>query len=87
METVFRAIGIAVCGLGGALLCFTLLGFLAWLMCCVWVELSNKFRDVCKAESLIFEYRKYRERFLAWMSEKEGKVEEADEQAEIHQSH
>lgn len=28
---------------------------------------SNKFRSVCKAESLIYEYRKYHEQFLAWL--------------------
>lgn len=36
-------------------------------VCCAWADFSNKFRSVCKAESLIYEYRKYREQFLAWL--------------------
>ena len=67
MDAVFRNIGIIVCGLGGGLLCLAIVGFLAWLACCAWIAFSNKFRAVCKAESLIFEYRKYREQFLAWL--------------------
>ena len=67
MDAVFRIIGIIVCGLGGGLLCLAIVGFILWLACCAWIAFSNKFRAVCKAESLIFEYRKYREQFLAWL--------------------
>lgn len=67
MAAVFRIIGIIVCGLGGGLLCIAIVGFFGWLACCAWGDLSNKFRAVCKAESLIYEYRKYREQFLAWL--------------------
>lgn len=56
MDAVFRIIGIIVCGLGGGLLCVAIVGFLGWLVCCAWIAFSNKFRAVCKVESLIFEY-------------------------------
>jgi hypothetical protein len=67
MDAVFRNIGIIVCGRGGGLLCVAIVGFLGWLACWAWAAFSNKFRAVCKAESLIYEYRKYREQFLAWL--------------------
>lgn len=67
MDAVYRIIGIIVCGLGGGLLCVAIVGFLGELVCCAWAAFSNKFRAVCKAESLIFEYRKCREQFLAWL--------------------
>lgn len=67
MDAVFRIIGIIVCGLGGGLLCVAIVWFLGWLVCCVWAAFSNKFRAVCKAESLIFGYRKYHEQFFAWL--------------------
>lgn len=67
MDAVFLNIGIIVCGLGGYLLCLAIAGFLGWVMCCAWAAFSNRFRAVCKAESLIFEYRKYHEQFLAWL--------------------
>ena len=51
MDAVFRNIGIIVCGLGGGLLCLAIVGFLGWLACCAWVDFSDKFRAVCKAES------------------------------------
>lgn len=67
MDAVFRIIGIIVCVLGGGLLCVAIVGFLGWLVCCAWIAFSNKFRAVCKGESLIFEYHKYHEQFLAWL--------------------
>ena len=67
MDAIFRNIGIIVCVLGAGLLCVAIVGFLGWLACCAWAAFSNKFRAVCKAERLIFEYRKYREQFLAWL--------------------
>lgn len=67
MDAVFRNIGIIVCGLGGGLLCITLVGFLGWVVCCAWAAFSDRFRAICKAESLIFEYRRYHEQFMAWL--------------------
>lgn len=67
MDAVYRNIGIIVCVLGAGLLCLAIVGFFGWLACCAWADFSNKFRSVCKAESLIYEYRKYREQFFAWL--------------------
>lgn len=67
MDAVSRGIGIIVCGLGGGLLCLAIVGFLCWLVCCAWAAFSDRFRAICKAESLIFEYRKYHEQFMAWL--------------------
>lgn len=72
MENVFHIVGAIVCGIGGGLLCISVVGFLAWAVSCSWVLFSNQFRAICKAESMIFEYRKYREQFLAWMKIKGG---------------
>ena len=67
MDAAVRIIGIIVCWLGGGLLFVAIVGFLGWLVCCAWIAFSNKFRAVCKGESLIFEYHKYHEQFLAWL--------------------
>lgn len=72
MENVFHLVGAIVCGIGGSLLCIAVVWFLAWGVSCAWVLFSNQFRAICKAESMIFEYRKYREQFLAWMEIKAG---------------
>ena len=42
------------------------LGLIGLAMCCTWIEFSEKFRDICKAESMIFEYRKNRDKFMEW---------------------
>lgn len=58
-----------VCG-GTFLTGFVLAGVFR-LLCEAWVALSNRFRGICKAESLIFEYRKNRDEFLRWRSKQE----------------
>lgn len=78
MENVYRFVGVIVCGLGGTLLCIAIAGFCAWLASCAWVAFSDKFRSICKAESLIFEYRKHRERFLNWLTKNGGDDDEID---------
>ncbi len=59
-----------ICG-GTFLLILVLAGFFR-LMCEAWVALSNRFRGICKAESLIFEYHKNRDDFLRWRSQQGG---------------
>lgn len=83
MDAVFRNIGIIVCGLGGVLLCLAIVGFLCWLLCCAWVAFSDRFRAICKAESLIFEFRKYHEQFFAWLSLSKEK-EAGDNKENVH---
>ena len=56
---------------GGTFLAGFILAGLFRLMCEAWVAASNRFRVICKAESLIFEYRKNRDEFLRWRSKQE----------------
>ena len=72
MGNNFIVIGQYVCIVGGFLLALILSGFLAYLAVSIWIAFSNKFRDICKAESLIFEYRKERNEYLKWRKEKKG---------------
>ncbi len=59
-------LGAVFCTLGGVLFAAAIVGFLFYVVLTLWIDASNKFRSVCKAESLIFEYRKNREEFLIW---------------------
>ena len=48
------------------------LGFIAYLgywMAIAWMEVSNAWRNILKAESLIYEYKQNRDEYLEW---KEG---------------
>lgn len=49
------------------------IGVLLWLALDIWEYASNRFRDVCKSESLIFEYRKNRDDYLEWKNTKDSK--------------
>ena len=64
-------IGTIVLCLGGALLALCIIGLLAYFTSAAWVVFSERFRSICKAESLIFEYRKNRTEFMAWKGLKE----------------
>ena len=68
-------IGYAVVVVGG----FALLGIMSAIFieiaCELWVLASTKFRAVWKAESLVYEYNKNREKFLEWLG-KEQKNEQ-----------
>ena len=59
-------LGRIVLGLGGVLIAIAVVGFLGWLAGFAWIMFSDQFRHICKAESLIFEYRKNRTEFMAW---------------------
>ena len=48
--------------------------FLWWLVETAWIAASNRFRDICKAESLIFEYRRERKEYLWWKEHVKGNV-------------
>ena len=52
--------------MGGAVLLIAIIGFLIYIAEAVWVVASDRFRDICKAESLIHEYRLNREKYLEW---------------------
>ena len=69
MQNIALAIGCAIMGAGGALLALMILSAIGDGLCCAWVAFSNAFRSICKAESLIHEYRKNREEFLEWLKQ------------------
>lgn len=71
MNDVAFWIGVSVLGVGGVLLALFIIGLLAYFASAVWVVFSDNFRNICKAESLISEYRKNRTEFMAWKGLKE----------------
>lgn len=60
-------LGYAFVIIGGAELLVLLLAVIGLAACKAWISASNKFRDICKGESLIHEYRRNREEFLRWL--------------------
>jgi hypothetical protein len=66
MNELPTIIGHIVLITGGAICAVGVLGFLGFISCCAWIAFSDSFRDICKTEGLIFEYRKNREKFLEW---------------------
>ena len=72
MDNVYLVIGQFFCGLGGSLLMVALIGFIVDLACMAWIEASNKFRAICRAESMIFEYQKHRNDFMYWLHMQKG---------------
>lgn len=67
MEKAALLAGTVLFCLGGSFMFGLIIAGLFRLMCNAWIGASNRFRDICKAESLIFEYRKNREMFLRWL--------------------
>lgn len=66
-------IGRAFMQIGGIAVLILLIGCVMWMACNVWITASTQFRNIVKAESLIYEYKKYREQFLKWLEMKNGK--------------
>lgn len=60
--------------IGGIAAILAALCFLWWLVETAWIAASNRFRDICKAESLIFEYRRERKEYLWWKEHVKGNV-------------
>ena len=69
MQTIPHILGDILCIMGGVCLIALVIGALFWLSGEVWIEASNKWRDIVRAESLIYEYRRNRDKFLRWMNE------------------
>ena len=69
MVEIAQGLGMTLMAFGGILIAAVILLFLGWLVQVAWIAFSDTFRAICKAESMIFEYRKNREEFLKW---KEG---------------
>ena len=75
METVFLWVGKVFCVVGGIAIALFLFFLFLELALEMWKIFSGKFRAVCKAESLIFEYKKNRKEFLQWLDEKQTEAD------------
>ena len=77
LERLAWWLGYALVIVGGTELAFLLIAGIGLAACKAWISVSNRCRYICKAESLIHEYRRNREEFLRWqeimnMMEPEG---------------
>ena len=66
MNDIALAFGKIVLLAGGGIAAVGIISLLANLAAMGWVVFSEHFRAICKAESLIYEYRKNRADFLKW---------------------
>lgn len=68
VDSVMMNIGAFFTIAGGIIMMLFVVGMVGYLVALLWISACNKWRAICRAESLIFEYRKNREDFLRWMS-------------------
>lgn len=68
MEAFVEIVGVFFVTIGGIAAVLAALCFFWWLADIAWIAASNRFRDICKTESLIHEYRRNREKFLEWLA-------------------
>lgn len=64
---------------GGIGIAVLLLALLVWLAGVAWIAASERWRDICKAESLIREYRRERDEYLQWKKQKQAESDEPHE--------
>ena len=74
MEDFVGGVGMFFVVSGGIAAVLAALFFFWWLADIAWIAASNRFRDICKAESLIFEYRRERREYLWWKKHVKGNV-------------
>lgn len=72
MESVFIFIWKVFAILGICVVFLTIMALLVYIACQAWISASNRFRDILKAESLIYRYKKEEKLFRKWIEEKEG---------------
>lgn len=68
VDGVMMNIGAFFAIAGGIIMMLFVVGMVGYLVALLWISACNKWRAICRAESLIFEYRKNRKDFLRWMS-------------------
>jgi hypothetical protein len=68
VDSVMMNIGAFFSIAGGIIMMLFVVGMVGYLVALLWISACNKWRAICRAESLIFEYRKNRKDFLRWMS-------------------
>lgn len=61
-----ESVGVIVIIIGSIFVILFLLCFVWWALGSIWISASNKFRRICQAECLIFEYRRERDAYLRW---------------------
>ena len=66
IDSVMVNIGAAFMLIGGAALVAIVLGLAVYAAGLAWIAASNKWRDILRAESLIYEYRMNREAYIEW---------------------
>ena len=71
VDSVMMNIGAFFTIAGGIIMMLFVVGTVGYLVALLWISACNKWRAICRAESLIFEYRKNRKDFLRWMSKAE----------------
>lgn len=67
MDNVFFMTGKIFCVVGGIALAVGLLGIAVKAVAEIWIASCNRWRGICRAESLIHEYIKNRETFFRWL--------------------
>lgn len=78
IDTVMVNIGASIMIVGGAALAAVVLGLVIYFAGVAWISASNKWRDILRAESLIFEYRRERKEYLWWKEHVKGNVYAGD---------
>ena len=73
MEQFYCRIGRVVCILGGIALSACVLALVFSLAAELWIMASERWRGICRAESLIHEYKRNREYFFEWLETEEDK--------------
>lgn len=71
MTELAEGLGVVLMIAGGLMVVTAIVGLLGWLACGAWIAFSNRFRLICRTESLIYEYLANREEYLAWKASKE----------------
>ena len=64
--------------IGAAVVIVLGLALIAWLvywMAMMWIKASNAWRGILKAESLIYEYKKNRDKYLEWKEAVDGETD------------
>ena len=69
IDSVMINIGAFFMIAGGIVLVVTVVGFVIFLTATLWISASNKWRAICRAESLVFEYKRNQQQFLKWKNE------------------
>lgn len=75
IDSVMVNIGAAVMLIGGVALAAIVLGLAVYAAGLAWIAASNKWRDILRAESLIYEYHMNREAYIEWR-EKANKAQD-----------